>query len=287
MLLGKTGSGKSSFIKLLRGKDDTGNEPDVDGGTNSTTVEVTPYNCHVNDRSVILIDTPGFDDDVRDNIDILLAITSNLLRLALEGSQLHGVIFLHDISERRFSGSQKRTLSILRQMCGAGAMGNVIIGTTMWSSDKKKNEQEMREAHILKEHWDGIHSTVRLPEDDFDAAAGIVTALLSVPRVYLLVQDEMYKTGGELGKTTVGKMISAEGKDKLESLKQQGKDKDAGTLERVLEKLKRPADMTFAEKFGLAIAAPIVLAPAALVAAPVGVIYALVHGANYFTGGSK
>lgn len=252
-------------------------------------MKVTPYNCHVNDRSVILIDTPGFDDDVRDNIDILLAITSNLLRLALEGSQLHGVIFLHDISERRFSGSQKRTLSILRQMCGAGAMGNVIIGTTMWSSDKTKrfNEQEMREAHILKEHWHGIHSTVRLSEDGSDAAAGIVTALLSVPRVYLLVQDEMYKTGGELGKTTVGKMIAAEGKDKLESLKQQGKDKDAGTLERMLEKLKRPADMTFAEKFGLAIAAPIVLAPAALVAAPVGVIYALVHGANYFTGGSK
>lgn len=35
--------------------------------------------------------------------------------------------------------------------------------------------------------------------------------------------------------------------------------------------------MSFAEKLGLAIAAPIVLAPAAFVAAPVGVIASLVH----------
>ncbi|KAI5849256.1 P-loop containing nucleoside triphosphate hydrolase protein [Morchella snyderi] len=287
MLMGKTGSGKSSFIRLLGGRDpETGSEPDVDGGTGSATVKVASYECTINSRRVTLIDTPGFDDDVRGDSSILLDISSELLRLALgSGSPLRGIIFLHDITEKRYSGSQKKTLSILRDMCGKGAMGNVIIGTTMWLPDNKKrfSEQEVREAEILKKHWDGIHSTVRLFENDLDAAVGIVTALLSVPRVNLLVQDEMGPTG-ILSETTVGKTMLAEGRDEIQGLKQEGNDEDAGILESMMEKLKRPADLTFAEKFGLAIAAPIVLAPTALVAAPVGVIYALVHGANYLSG---
>ncbi|RPB07127.1 hypothetical protein P167DRAFT_496194 [Morchella conica CCBAS932] len=292
MLLGKTGSGKSSFIKLLGGTNlYTGKEPDVDSGIDSATTKAAPYKCHLNGRPVILIDTPGFDDSARDNIDILEDIVSHLLYLAREDDSfpLHGVIFLHDISEKRFSGSQKKTLSILQQMCGKSAMGNVIVGTTMWypGSIKRFAEQEKREADILKEHWSRIHSTVRLYEDDVDAAAGILTALLAVPRVNLLVHDEMHKTGGILGETTVGKTIFAEGIDEFERLRRLGKEKEAGVLEGLLKRLKNPADMTFAEKLGLAIAAPIVLAPAAFVAAPVGVIYALVHGANKVFSGGK
>lgn len=57
--------------------------------------------------------------------------------------------------------------------------------------------------------------------------------------------------------------------------------RERGQFERLFDKIKA-GDLSFAEKFGLAIAAPIVLAPAALVSAPVGVIASLVHLAQKF-----
>ncbi|KAI5838867.1 hypothetical protein DFP73DRAFT_530682 [Morchella snyderi] len=285
ILLGKTGSGKSSFIKLLGGTNlHTGEEPDVDSGINSATKKAVPYKCDLNGRPIILVDTPGFDDSARDNIDVLLDIVSHLLYLRRKADSfpLYGVIFLHDISEIRFSGSQKKTLSILRQMCGEQAMANVIVGTTMWYPGKSKRfrEQEQREADILTQHWRGIHSTVRLHEDDADAAAGILIALLDVPCVNLLVQDEMYQTGGILGETTVGKTIFAEGIDEFDSLRRLGKDKEAGYLENLLKGFKKPSDMTFVESLGFAIATPIVTAS-------ISVVYALVHSVNKVFGEGK
>lgn len=46
MLVGKTGAGKSSFIKLLGGRDIDGNEPVSDGGLESCTYYLPPLSSH-------------------------------------------------------------------------------------------------------------------------------------------------------------------------------------------------------------------------------------------------
>lgn len=255
---------------------------------NLGTLKPTLYDMTLNDRQIQLLDTPGFDDSTKNNIELLQDIVAYLWYLARfpDHFQVQGVIFLHDISETRFSGSQRTTLSILKQICGDKALGNVIVGTTMWNSTnpKKLSEQKIRENAIKTEHWIGIHKIIRLPEDDRDAAASIVTELLSKPPVPLLVQQEMLVPPHALGCTTVGKEMISAGEKDHERLKKAGNGAEAGIMETLLNALKNPPELSFVEKLGVAIAAPIILAPAALVAAPVGVIAALVHLGKKVTG---
>lgn len=316
------------------------------------TKKPTMYNAKIGGRRIILLDTPGFDDSGIENLGLLYDIFSVLYSLAL-GKYLfpiHGVVFLHDISEVRFSGSQRKTLEILRALCGESRMGNVIVGTMRWSPEgsAKFKKEEAREQTFLGEHWDGIYKTRRWKtEHDIHVPTQIVTDLLEKPPVILLAQEEILDAVGD---TTVGRLLvpearaeveklqretaekkqqleeqmaknSAEAeklrrelerqrktaganvdKDKLEQLQRELADREKkikedkarveadaekqkgqqGQFERFVHKVKT-GDLSFAEKFGLSIAAPIVLAPAALVAAPVGVIASLVHLAQKFT----
>lgn len=234
-------------------------------------------------------------------------LVSHLYALALGKVQapLHGIIFLHDMGEARFSGSQRKTLSILRMIAGSECMGNVIIGTTKWNqaSHAKFQQQEKNEQQLLKQHWGGICKSIRLFEGDAGAATRIITDILAKPPVLLQAQREMLQPPHTVESTTVGKSLMPEAQQEyqqlmreLEEQKRQfeeevrkhgeeagaregieGIEKEIGLMESVFNKVKNPADMSFVEKLGLAIVAPIILAPAALIAAPVGVIAALVH----------
>lgn len=121
------------------------------------------YHTKINDREIVLLDTPGFDGSGTENFELLHDIFSILYFLALQKSRfpIHGIVFLHDISEVRFSRSQRKTLSTLRALCGERCMGNVIVGTMRWSpqgSAKFKKEEE-RERAFLSEHWGGVYQT--------------------------------------------------------------------------------------------------------------------------------
>lgn len=309
------------------------------------------YNAEINGRKIILLDTPGFDDSGLENLDLLYDIFSVLYSLALGKGRfpIYGVVFLHDISEVRFSGSQRKTLSILRALCGESCMGNVIVGTMRWSPEgsAKFKKEEGREQVYLKEHWGGIYKTKRWKtEHDIQVPTQVVTDLLNIPPVLLLAQEEILNAVGD---TTAGRLLVPEArmemgrlqrelaeqkrrfeeemeknnteaeklrkelerqgktpganvdKDKLEQLQRDLADREKrikedkawmeadaekqkeglGQFERFIHKVKT-GELSFAEKFGLSIAAPIVLAPAALVAAPVGVIASLVHLAQKF-----
>lgn len=321
------------------------------------------YVTTINNQKIMLLDTPGFDDSGRENLELLNEIISILYLLVLQKNEfrIHGIIFLHDISEVRFSGSQRKTLSILRALCGEECMGNVIVGTTRWSPEKpaKFKKEEEREKNFLAEYWRGIYRTRRwIIENDNYVPLQIVNDLLAKPSVILLAQKEMLKPPHAVGDTTVGKLVIPEAVLEMEQLrreftereetlkKEMAKNSDeaevlrkklAGIAEELeanterdkkkLEQLQKDFDekakelvekdkkieddkakmkadaekqkleqgyfndlldkfkegnLSFAEKFGLAIAAPIVLAPAALVAAPVGVIISLVHLAQKF-----
>ncbi|RPB08895.1 hypothetical protein P167DRAFT_473448, partial [Morchella conica CCBAS932] len=170
---------------------------------------------------VLLLDTPGFDDSALDNLAILTDIVSNLYIWALQDKEIHthGVVFLHDISETRFGGSQQKTLQLLKSMCGPEAMGNVIIGTTMWSDNgTKRQAQVKREGEFLQKHWGGILKTIRVPDGDEDVAKSIIGDLLARPPTKLLVQTELLIPPHTCEATTVGRIAIPEGKREAERL---------------------------------------------------------------------
>lgn len=246
----------------------------------------------------MLLDTPGFDDSANEDLQLLKDILAFLYTLATDADryQVHGAIFLHDINEVRFTRSSKKTFSILKEICGGECMGNVIVGTTMWSRKNTPEfaQQEQRRWKLFNDYWNGAYKTTRLPHNDRDAVIEVITDLLAKPSVLLQAQKELLPPPHSLENTTVGKfLLSGGGQRTGEPTDSSGegtrggagvgdsatgaKGGGGGGMDALLNKLRNPGDMSFAEKFGLAVAAPIVLAPAALVSAPVGVIFALVH----------
>lgn len=173
------------------------------------------YRTTVDKKEIILVDTPGFDDSGTENLEVLRSIIGILHFFTLQNSlsPIHGIVFLHDIGEVRFSGSQRKTLSILEAMCGDKCMGNVIVGTMGWSPEnpaKFKKEGE-REQKFLSEHWGGVCMTKRwIYEDENDVPVQIITDLLVKPQIILLAQEEMLIPPHAIENTTVGKSVIPE-----------------------------------------------------------------------------
>jgi hypothetical protein len=66
-----------------------------------------------------------------------------------------GVLYLHDISNKRFTGTARMNLEVFRHLCGDAAIDRVILGTTDWgmypSDCDQRHEEEMR-----AEHWNTL-----------------------------------------------------------------------------------------------------------------------------------
>lgn len=144
---------------------------------------------------------------------------------ALQRREIHtqGVIFLHDIGETRFAGSQRKTLELLKAMVGEKAMKNVVIGTTMWSPENtpKYNNEVKREREFMTKHWRGIFKSTRIPYEDQNAALGIISDLLACPPCLLLAQEEMLRPPHTCEETTAGKIAIPEGRRELERQRQE------------------------------------------------------------------
>lgn len=182
----------------------------------------------VGGRKILLLDTPGFDDSAVGNLEVLNEIASNLYTFALERQEFEtqGVIFLHDISENRFAGSQRKTLEILTALCGPKGLKNCVIGTTMWSPPDtiRFRNEDTREKDLLRSYWKGILKTTRIPENDRNAVVGIINDILARPPVLLQVQEEMLKPPHTLETTTAGRIAIPEGHAEAEQLRREFED---------------------------------------------------------------
>lgn len=255
--MGKTGAGKSSMIKLLGGKDRDGSEPTVDDGLESCrflaivgvvwlhtvvltfnpgTTTPSIYQTSIDNKMILLLDTPGFDDSEQTNLDILREIVSNLYLFALRPTEVEvrGVIFLHDITETRLSGSQRVTWQILKAICGENSMKNVLVGTTQWSSegDRRFQNEELREKELYDKHWNGIYKSSRVVYGDRENALQIIRDLLARPPSLLLVQTEMINPPHTVEVTTAGRVTMPAAFVETERLKkemaeQQSKNEEA------------------------------------------------------------
>jgi hypothetical protein len=84
------------------------------------------------ERTVYLIDTPGFDDTTKSDTDVLSEIATWLVDSYRNKILLHGIIYLHRITDNRMQGSAKRNFLMFKKLCGPDALKRVILATTMW-----------------------------------------------------------------------------------------------------------------------------------------------------------
>lgn len=224
-VMGRTGSGKTSFIKTIAGD----KAKDLIIGKNlhscmhslftnrisythvvTGTQEVQKVTCRVGGIDIDLIDTPGFDDTKLSDTEVLARIADYLKYTYDEGIRLTGLIYLYPISNNRMDGSAVKYLNVFRALCGDGNLSNVILATTMWSKVSSSEGRE-REASLIDDFW-GIMidqgSTVERvsKHQDRQQDKALVERLLPKHTVVLQLQQEMSE-GRKLADTTVGCLI--------------------------------------------------------------------------------
>lgn len=79
----------------------------------------------------MLVDTPGFNDAVRSDTDILGSLVE-WMKDSYGERQFLGLIYLHDISGARMTGSILTNLRMFRKLCGDDNLRNVILAITKW-----------------------------------------------------------------------------------------------------------------------------------------------------------
>jgi len=102
----------------------------------------------VGGTDIYLVVTPGFNDTARSNGDIILAISKGLLTQKALGMKLMGIIYLHDITQYKWTGALKRQLKIVRLITGQENLKHILLVTTKWGDEARKDEFEDWQAEL-------------------------------------------------------------------------------------------------------------------------------------------
>ncbi|KLU90970.1 hypothetical protein MAPG_09495 [Magnaporthiopsis poae ATCC 64411] len=214
-VMGVTGCGKSSFISLCCNK-----PVQIGHDLKSCTAVVDVYPFELSStQTVYLIDTPGFDDTAKNDTEVLREIASWLTESFKSKILLHGIIYLHRISDVRMQGSAKKNLLMFKKLCGDDALRKVILATTMWDIVPREVAQA-RETELVEtpEFWGYMVSKgSRLCRHDKTPARAreIVQSLItggdrSRPTIVLDLQDQMVTQARPLQETAAGIELEAE-----------------------------------------------------------------------------
>jgi hypothetical protein len=95
-----------------------------------------------NDKVVHLIDTPAFDDAERSDYETLDEIAFWLTAAYEHSIQINGIVYLHSITDTRMQGAARKSLDILKTLCGAENYYGLVMATTRWAEISRKQKSK-------------------------------------------------------------------------------------------------------------------------------------------------
>ncbi|KAK0651103.1 P-loop containing nucleoside triphosphate hydrolase protein [Cercophora newfieldiana] len=209
ILMGVTGSGKSTFISLL-----TRQNVEVGHGLESHTTTPASYIFTDDSKEITLIDTPGFDDTTRSDVEIFRELAHLLIALHKSNIRPCGIVYLHRITDPRFSGTAVKNLEILQRVCGPANFGSVALVMNMWDAIDVSAATQ-RESELRSTFWatmlDGgsiMHRHTGTPQ----SALRIIRSLThnAEPHLVLSLQHELVVEGKALDATAGGQYVQKE-----------------------------------------------------------------------------
>jgi len=94
--------------------------------------------------------------------------------------KLGGVIYLHNIAERRMEGANRRNLEMFRKLCGKDALPRVVLVTTSWAevTPEVGQRREKELAHIFWKEMMSSGSQMCRFTNTQDSARAILNLIL-------------------------------------------------------------------------------------------------------------
>ena len=198
-VIGRTGVGKSSFIDVLGGRDGEGREPKVCHGLQSCTSTLGFYQASLNEKSICVLDSPGFDDDRPDLTDeeIMRRIFFKLSDNYGGDKLIKGLVYMHDISQSRFGGLALRHFALFEKLCGADNFEHVVLVTSKWLKSPTYDEEQQelrREQDLINTYWKNMTargSQVERFDGSPESARQILGVLQRKPRLVKLQEPTL------------------------------------------------------------------------------------------------
>ncbi|KAF9037963.1 P-loop containing nucleoside triphosphate hydrolase protein [Panaeolus papilionaceus] len=131
LIMGPTGSGKSSFIEALGLK---GTSRISSNGLDGCTQTISSY--HLNNVTwdgyvIYLVDSPGFADS---KISEMSIVTMLQRWMKDNDTYFHRILYFTPITSIRLSGSQRQVLKTFQALSGVTAARDITIVTSMWDN---------------------------------------------------------------------------------------------------------------------------------------------------------
>jgi len=112
------------------------------------------YPTIIDGQRYVLIDTPGFNDGTREDVEIFCEILDWFVTMT-PYCDLTGILYVHNILSNRSTGAAELNLEVLQALCGERFYKNITIITTMWS-DLGINgviKTRKRQEELIDETW--------------------------------------------------------------------------------------------------------------------------------------
>ncbi|KAF9035600.1 hypothetical protein BJ165DRAFT_1615456 [Panaeolus papilionaceus] len=157
ILMGPTGSGKSSFIEAIASKSRREPLGIAKDQLDSVTQEAHVYeikNLTADDSSVIyIIDTPGLADPRISEMQVLDNMT--YWRDRCQDIGYGRILYFHPIGDIRMPASRKRCLAMIQSFWGNRLCARAMLVTSMWDRlpDRSRGAAEERFAKLSTSYW--------------------------------------------------------------------------------------------------------------------------------------
>ena len=128
------------------------------------------------------------------------------------GYKLTGVIYIHRISDIRFTGIAGRNFKMFRELCGDSTLKNVILVTNMWegvSQDVGEAREEELATNFFKPALDKGAQLAR-NRNTAQSAHDIIRRIIRNQPAALQIQRELVDEGKSITDTAAGEAINKE-----------------------------------------------------------------------------
>ncbi|KAG8161195.1 hypothetical protein KVR01_009459 [Diaporthe batatas] len=152
--------------------------------------------------------------------DVLRHLADWLAFTYSQGIRLHGILYLHRITDVRMQGSARKNLIMFNKLCGENALHKVVLVTTMWENLKKEDQGVAREAELrnTNDFWGWMSargSKIERHTNDSESAKRLIEMFLPFGKqkapehMVLRIQEEMADENKLLEDTKAGEAVRA------------------------------------------------------------------------------